>query len=650
MRAPLLQWCRTGNYFLGAVLFLLIGYWIKKHLILLDNTLNNNLLIVVRDSPYLSFSIPLWCANLIAGALLFGTLLLIVPMIRVLWQRLLHFIIFCVLLFICVLPLHVHVDVTHINSQQLLYFSYRLILGSCGIALFFRGLVGIPLSHLHTSLSRFFLWVRNIHSRPFIIGMFTGCVLVCASISWHLFDGVPGFMDSCSYMFQARLFAHGMLSAPLPPEPEFFEVGNTILSDRWYTVYPPGYPAVLALGVIFKISWLVNPILGALTIVCIFLLAKELYGRTTAKLSAMLACASSFFLFMSSEFASHTSTLFFITLAFLCFVWMVQKKRPLLSAVVCGASLGIALLCRPYTTVWFCVPLGIAAIVKRKELSLRHILIGAILILVACCAFLAYNYATTGHPLLFGYIAMHGKDHYPGFHQAPWSNQAHTVAQGFKHVFSNLNALSIFLFEWPIPSLFFACIFLASGKKRFWEWLLVGWIGTLLVGQFFYFFNQLDFGPRFMYECLPALILLTSQGLSLTTQFITSQWKSLSEVHAQNILGLVLIGLFLFAFLFNVPATVKTYQYYGTDVTIKKYLDKNDVEQALVFVKGGRAYQVHYPFNAPFAKPHIYAKDRGSENKKLAEKFPGYRYFIADEEKVEEVSIDELQQTEPKSK
>ena len=89
--------------------------------------------------------------------------------------------------------------------------------------------------------------------------MFTGCVLVCASISWHLFDGVPGFMDSCSYMFQARLFAHGMLSAPLPPEPEFFEVGNTILSDRWYTVYPPGYPAVLALGVIFKISWLVNP-------------------------------------------------------------------------------------------------------------------------------------------------------------------------------------------------------------------------------------------------------------------------------------------------------------------------------------------------------------------------------------------------------
>ena len=89
---------------------------------------------------------------------------------------------------------------------------------------------------------------------------------------------------------------------------------------------------------------------------------------------------------------------------------MVKKKRPLLSAVVCGVSLGIALLCRPYTTAWICVPMGIAAIVTRKKLSLRYILIGAIPLLVACLTFLAYNYATTGHPLLLGYIALHGKD------------------------------------------------------------------------------------------------------------------------------------------------------------------------------------------------------------------------------------------------
>ena len=46
--------------------------------------------------------------------------------------------------------------------------------------------------------------------------------------------------------------------------------------------------------------------------------------------------------------------------------------------------------------------------------------------------------------------------------------------------------------------------------------------------------------------------------------------------------------------------------------------------------------------NAPFAKPHIYAKDRENENRKLAEKFPNYRYFIADKKDIVEVSMDEL--------
>lgn len=111
-----------------------------------------------------------------------------------------------------------------------------------------------------------------------------------------------------------------MLTAQLPPEPNFFENALVIHSDKWYTQYPPGYPVLLALGVLMGVPWLVNPILAALTIAGIYLIANELYGRNIAKLSALLACTSSFFLFMSSEFLSHSSTLFFITAAFLSFV------------------------------------------------------------------------------------------------------------------------------------------------------------------------------------------------------------------------------------------------------------------------------------------------------------------------------------------
>ena len=328
MRAPLLQWCRTGSYLLSAVFFLWLGYRVPKHLVILDDLLENNILLVLQEAPYLSLSFPIWCANLIAGALLICTLLLIVPIIRVFRQRLLHFIIFCVLLLICVLPLHVHFGTERYSQQNLLFISFRLILGGIGTVLCLRGLVGVQFSRLRTALSRLFHWVCNLRPHSFVIGAFVSCVLICGYISWYLFDGVPGFTDSCVYMFQARLFTNGTLAVPLPPEPQFFEFSHTFLSDKWYTMYPPGYPAVLALGVLFRISWLVNPILAALTIVCIFLLAKELYGDNTAKLSVVLACASSFFLFMSSEFASHTATLFFITVAFLSFVWMIKNKRP----------------------------------------------------------------------------------------------------------------------------------------------------------------------------------------------------------------------------------------------------------------------------------------------------------------------------------
>lgn len=624
-----------ASYLFGTIFCFLLGNWLRTHLILLDE----RVFLILRESPYQSLSIPLWSANLIAGLLLCFMLFLIMPVLR---RNRLHFTVFAVLMLVVTLPLYVHIETERFNYENLLFFSYQLILGGIGTVLCFRGLINtIEFSRLHMLLTRFFSWVRGVGSLKFILGIFTICVLACSLISWRIFDGVPGFTDSCAYMFQARLFAQGSLSAPLPPEPDFFEAPNVLVKDKWYSQYPPGHPILLALGVLLGIPWAINPILGALTIVCIYLLAKELYGDGIAKLSAVLASTSGFFLLMSSEFMAHSSTLFFLTLAFLSFVWMIKRKRPPISAFVCGTCLGVALLCRPYTTFWVCIPMGIAAIVERKKLSFKHILIGACPLLIACFAFLAYNFATTGHPLLFGYIALHGKGHYPGFHLEPSGERFHTVAQGFKYLLGNLNALNYYLFEWPIPSLFFICIFLAFGKKRLWEWLLIGWIGALLIGHFFYYFNRLAFGPRFIYESLPALILLTSQGTISSIQFLGSQ-KQISYAHARNILCVVLTCLFLFAFLFNVPATAKSYQSYGGDTVIQKYLVKTNVERALVFVEGSRSHWVHYPFNMPFASPHIYAKDRGIENRRLAEKFPGYRYFIASGEGVTEVTIDEL--------
>ncbi len=641
MRSGYLPWHRIANYLFGGLFFFTIGYWVKNDLFLFDDKL---IISQPQDASHLLIPLPIWCVNVVAGVLILYTLLLILPNFTVLQHRRFQFGAFCLLLFICVLPLYTHLSSARLNDVRGRSDVYSLIIYSVGMALCFRGLLSRHPTFIRTISSQIFRWIHNISTRTFIIVTFAGTLIICIIISHVLFDGVPGTYDSCMYLFQARLFSHGMLFEQVPPEPQFFANVLAILSDKWYTQFPPGYPAILAVGVLLGIPWLVNPILGALTSIGIYLIANELYGKSIAKLSALLACTSSFFLFMSSEFMSHTSTLFCITVAFLSFVWMVKKKRPLLSAMVCGTALGVALLCRPYTMVWICVPMGIAAIVMRKEVSVRHILIGAVPVLAACLVFLAYNHATTGHPLLFGYIALHGTEHYPGFHQDPWMAESHTIAQGVKYLLGNLNSLNYHLFEWPIPSLFFVVLYLAFGKKETWDWVLVGWMSSLFVGHAFYFFNQFHFGPRFVYETFPAVILLTSKGIVTSTQLLAAWSKTPSYAHARSVVCLVLIGIFLFAMLLNIPATAKSYQniHYGKDVTIYKYLEANSVEKALVFVKDEPTFRVHYPFNAPFANPHIYAKDRENENRKLAEKFPDYRYFIADGNNIVEVTMDEL--------
>ena len=68
MRAALFQWCRTSSYLFGAVFFLWLGYRVQKHLVIFDNSM----LLVLQESPYLSFSFPLWSANLIAGGCCFA--------------------------------------------------------------------------------------------------------------------------------------------------------------------------------------------------------------------------------------------------------------------------------------------------------------------------------------------------------------------------------------------------------------------------------------------------------------------------------------------------------------------------------------------------------------------------------------------------
>ena len=121
-----------------------------------------------------------------------------------------------------------------------------------------------------------------------------------------LFDRAPHILDAVSYDFQAKIFAAGQLSAPAPPLGAAFPT-PFFVNDRgkWFSQYPPGTPALLAIGVRLGLPWLVEPVLAAVAALLTVAAARRQFGRPTAVCAALLFATSPFLLLQAGTFLSH---------------------------------------------------------------------------------------------------------------------------------------------------------------------------------------------------------------------------------------------------------------------------------------------------------------------------------------------------------
>jgi Dolichyl-phosphate-mannose-protein mannosyltransferase len=366
----------------------------------------------------------------------------------------------------------------------------------------------------------------------FALGAALYVTALAAGLSYFVYEGHPHIPDELGYFYHARYLAAGMLTMPAPPVPEAFDIDLMNYEEhRWFSPLPPGWPAMLAVGVRLGAPWLVNPVLAGINILLAYGLLRELYSRRLARLGVLLLCLSPWYVFMAMNLMNHTWT-------FTCILvgsWAVNRAvrgGRFGYGLVAGAATGVTSLIRPLDGLILAAFLG-AWLVGLGGRRAKLPALGAFAVGVALLGGLAlpYNRVLTGDPMRIPLMAYFDKYHGPksndmGFGpERGWGwgidpNPGHSPLDAA--INTNLNAFStnIELFGWSTGSLILIAIALFSGALTRKDYLWVALVGAVVSGYSLYWFSGgPDFGARYWYLILPACIVLTCRGL----QYIESR-------------------------------------------------------------------------------------------------------------------------------
>ena len=235
---------------------------------------------------------------------------------------------------------------------------------------------------------------------------------------------------------------------------------------------------------------------------------------------------------------------------------------------------------------------------------------------------LAFNAATNGSALVFGYHVLYGHGHDPGFGHSGWG-EPHTPLLGLLNTFENLVGLNQYLFEWPFPSLLFVAVLFALRRRDRWDALLLASGVSLAVFHFFYWYQDLCFGPRFLYEAGVTWLALSARGMLAAFDSIAGEPDATVRGRRRRFLVAVLASGWAIGLGLYVPARVREYadEYWGVDRTLLNALERQQIREGLVFVKSN--YGAVLPANSPWLdQPLIFAIDLKHRNQKLMALFP----------------------------
>ena len=475
------------------------------------------------------------------------------------------------------------------------------------------GLIAAPQSE-HRSIDRFSIlaatWV-------FVLS------LTLALVSYERHAHVP---DEVGYLIQAGYFAKGMLWLPLPPIQGAFGIEMLYFgTDKVYSIFPPGWPAALALGVLIGAPWIVNPLLAALNVLMTYLLLQELYDRRIARLGVVLLVCSPWSIFLAMSYMAHTFTL---TCALVAALGIVAARRSgrAVWAWLAGGAIGVSSLVRPLDALVIAGLMGLWSVgLGGKRLSFRAIF-GMITVAITIgIANLPYNRLLTGKATTFPVMQYFATYYGPntnalGFgpeRGVGWTGVDPFPGHGLTDVLVNANlnffATNIELFGWSCGSLLLIFLAVFSRRMQRSDRLLVA-SGLAIIGihTFYWFSGGPDFGARYWFLILIPCIGLTARGTMILGDLLGTQ-------SSQHRVTLGVVSLCLLAMVTFVPwrAIDKYHHYRGMRAEIRSLAREAGFGRSLVLIQGEHWPDYHSAavYNPPKwdADQPVYAWDQNPE-------------------------------------
>lgn len=298
-----------------------------------------------------------------------------------------------------------------------------------------------------------------------------------ALVSRAVFERLPHLEDEVAYLFQAKTYAGGRLVVETP-EPrraywQPFVVDYAPTGER-FSKYTPGWPALLAIGVLLGHPWIINAFLSGLTVALVYRLGREVFSPDVGVIAAALTAFSPMALLLNATLMGHTAALFAVTLFFYAY-WRIEQGRYTLRwGIIAGIALGLIITTRPLTAVGIGAPFIAWSILRLLLVMFRGdevttragvqraapllqtfmpLVALAVVTLIISAWIPIYNYAATHEPTKNLYTLVWPYDRV-GFGAAnEYGRSGHTLEKGLRHVRFDLSLMAADLYGWQIGSL-----------------------------------------------------------------------------------------------------------------------------------------------------------------------------------------------------